>query len=214
MTTLFREMPSIAGPSGSVISSQDSGGLQLIHRANCAAAIWQRSLLPDLRSWIETLDPAHLPTGRLILQPDAVPSAVDQLLEIANTPASRERDLLIKDITILSELFCEIMAARFLRLRIDKITDNSCPKFHKDAVTARLLCAYRGRGTQFAFSGNMQETDQIQEVPTGSAILMRGTLWPEVPASGLLHRSPPIEGTGETRLLLVLDPVTDPDEAF
>ena len=29
----------------------------------------------------------------------------------------------------------------------------------------------------------------------------------------LLHSSPPIEGTGEIRLVLVLDPVFDPDEA-
>ncbi|MEW7008160.1 DUF1826 domain-containing protein [Lentilitoribacter sp. EG35] len=34
---------------------------------------------------------------------------------------------------------------------------------------------------------------------------------PETPTSGLLHRSPPIDGTGETRLLLVLDPVSDPE---
>ncbi|MFK7746132.1 MAG: DUF1826 domain-containing protein [Roseobacter sp.] len=26
-----------------------------------------------------------------------------------------------------------------------------------------------------------------------------------------MHRSPPIESTGETRLVLVLDPVTDPE---
>jgi len=32
------------------------------------------------------------------------------------------------------------------------------------------------------------------------------------PVWGLLHRSPPIEGTGETRLVLVLDPVIDPEE--
>lgn len=33
----------------------------------------------------------------------------------------------------------------------------------------------------------------------------------ERPASGLLHRSPPIEGAGETRLVLVLDPIHDPE---
>ena len=53
---------------------------------------------------------------------------------------------------------------------------------------------------------------QVFMVPTGAPILLRGTLWPTVPRSGLLHRSPPIEGTGETRLMLILDPVSDPDE--
>lgn len=51
-----------------------------------------------------------------------------------------------------------------------------------------------------------------QTVATGSPLLLRGTRWPAQPASGLLHRSPPIEGTGETRLVLVLDPVTDPGD--
>lgn len=49
-------------------------------------------------------------------------------------------------------------------------------------------------------------------MPTGAPIPLRGTLWPEGPRSGLLHRLPPIEGTGETRLVLVLDPVDDPEE--
>lgn len=47
-------------------------------------------------------------------------------------------------------------------------------------------------------------------VPTGSPIILRGTRWPETPVSRLLHRSPPIVGTGETRLVLVLDPVEGP----
>ncbi|GGG66682.1 hypothetical protein GCM10011415_11900 [Salipiger pallidus] len=50
---------------------------------------------------------------------------------------------------------------------------------------------------------------EVLTVPTGSPIVLRGTRWPESPLSGLLHRSPPIAGTGETRLLLVLDPVED-----
>lgn len=43
--------------------------------------------------------------------------------------------------------------------------------------------------------------------------LLRGTLWLGKPASGLLHRSPLIEGTGETQLVLVLDPARGPESA-
>jgi len=73
---------------------------------------------------------------------------------------------------------------------------------------------YRGTGTQYGFSDHNQTPNQIEVMPTGSRIIMRETLWPEIPKSGFLHRSPPIEGMGKTRLLLVLDPITDPDEAF
>ena len=50
----------------------------------------------------------------------------------------------------------------------------------------------------------------IHDVPTSSPIVMRGTLWPTKDKLGFFHRSPPIEGSGKTRLLLVLDPLSDP----
>jgi hypothetical protein len=52
----------------------------------------------------------------------------------------------------------------------------------------------------------------VFQVATGAPFVLRGTLWPEKPASGLLHRSPPIAATGETRLVLVLDPMDTPEE--
>jgi hypothetical protein len=52
----------------------------------------------------------------------------------------------------------------------------------------------------------------VLSVPTGAPIVLRGTLWPAEKPAGLLHRSPPITGTGTTRLVLVLDAVDDPEE--
>ncbi|EEE38158.1 hypothetical protein RKLH11_1999 [Rhodobacteraceae bacterium KLH11] len=104
------------------------------------------------------------------------------------------------------------MSATFLRLRLDVVTTNACRRFHIDAITARLVCTYRGTGTQYGVSTDGADPQRVFTVQTGSPILLRGTLWPAEPPSGLLHRSPPIEGTGETRLVLVLDPVTDPED--
>jgi hypothetical protein len=118
----------------------------------------------------------------------------------------------VDDIAALAEIFAGLMRARWLRLRLDVVTTNACRRFHIDAVTARLVCTYRGTGTQYGISTDGAEPRRIFTVPTGSPIVLRGTLWPEHPRSGLLHRSPPIEGTGETRALLVLDPVDDPGE--
>ncbi len=184
--------------------------LDAIGKPSCAAAIWQRTPLPDFQSWIDGLAPDHLPEGRLVLRPEATCDAVHQLCEVAQMPNAPERDLLINDITALADLFCERMRASYLRLRLDRVTNNACSKFHKDAIRVRLVCTYRGTGTQFGVSKNGEEPRHISTVPTGSPMLMRGTLWPETPQSGLLHRSPPIEGTGETRFVLVLDPTSDP----
>ena len=53
------------------------------------------------------------------------------------------------------------------------------------------------------------EPEEIHNVPIGSPIIIRGTLWPVGVTPDLLHRSPQIEGTGESRLVLILDPIDD-----
>lgn len=51
-----------------------------------------------------------------------------------------------------------------LRLRFDVINFNGCPKFHVDAVKARLVCTYRGTGTQYGLSVDGQDPEQIVTV--------------------------------------------------
>ena len=185
-------------------------GLSAIHHPGCAAAIWQRDPLPSFQSWIDALDPERLPKARVILRPGDVRDAAFHICETCGTPDCGERAMLIDDAAALADLFAELMRTPCLRLRFDIVKTNSCRKFHMDAVTARLVCTYRGTGTQYGVSTDGDEPEHIHTVPTGAPILMRGKLWPERPASGLLHRSPPIEGTDETRLVLVLDPMSDP----
>jgi len=102
------------------------------------------------------------------------------------------------------------MGAPYVRLRVDRITTNACRRFHVDAITARLICTYRGTGTQYGNATEGAQPEQVFTVPTGCPMLLRGRLWPEAPHAQLLHRSPPIEGSGETRSVLVLDPIFDP----
>ena len=84
-------------------------------------------------------------------------------------------------------------------------------------LTVLEACANRLPDQAFIYMGDnlnapygVRDTSNIFDVPTSSPIVMRGTLWPTKESSGFLHRSPPIEGSGKTRLLLVLDPISDP----
>ena len=187
-------------------------GLSALHHPGCAAAIWRRQLSPGFQSWIDGLDRDVLPRARVILRPEAVRDAAAEICNASGTPGDVERDRLVDDIAALADIFTKLMRARWLRLRLDVVTTNACRKFHIDAVTARLVCTYRGTGTQYGIPTDGAEPRRVFTVPTGAPILLRGTLWPEHPRSGLLHRSPPIEGTGEARLVLVVDPVDDPQE--
>ena len=160
--------------------------LYVIQRPGCAAAIWQRQPPHSFQSWLDRLAPDHLPNGRIVLRNEAVSDAVTQLCDIAQTPECAQRRQPVDDVTALAEIFADVMQSRYLRLSLQAVQTNACRKFHIDAVT----------------------------VPTGAPVLLCGTLWPGQPSSGVLHRSPPIEGTDETRLILVLDPVSDPEDAI
>ena len=189
-------------------------GLGDIHSPGVAAVIWRRQLVPDFQDWIDRLDPAALPSARLVLQPNAVRDSVKAICDGSGIPHGPDRERLIDDIVELSNKFAELMSAPYLRLRLDVISNNACSKFHIDSVVARLICTYRGTGTQYGISTNGGDPQRVFVVPTGAPILIRGKEWPEEPPSGLLHRSPPIEGTGETRLMLVLDPLSAAEETL
>jgi hypothetical protein len=187
-------------------------GLNAIATPGCAAVVWRRQSLPSFQTWMNSLLPEALPQARLILRPEAVREVMAEVCDMSGTPPGAERDRLVDDIAALADIFAGLMRARWLRLRLDAVSTNACSRFHIDAVTARLICTYSGTGTQYGISTDGAEPRRVFHVATGAPILLRGTLWPGDPPSGLMHRSPPIEGTGETRLVLVLDPVDGPEE--
>lgn len=193
-----------------VLRATSPDGITAIHEPHCAALVWERRPLTRFQDWVDTLAPEHLPTTRQIVRPDGVGDAVMDAADRCDTPKCPELTFLADDVAALAAIFAQVMDTPYVRLRMDAVSHNACRRFHIDALTARLVCTYRGTGTQYGVAVNGQAPDQIATVPTGSPIVLRGSNWPETPLSGLLHRSPPIEGSGETRLLLVLDPVLDP----
>lgn len=205
---------SIETPMVGVASVSSPDQLGVFSDPDNAAAIWLREPQPDFQNWVNHLNPDQLPKGRLVISVNQVEAAVQQLCGDAQTPIGPERDYLQGDILELSQSFAKLMDAKFIRLRMDVVTTNACRKFHIDSVTARLVCTYRGTGTQYGFSQNSDDPEAVFTVPTGSPILLHGSLRPRASHNRLLHRSPPIEGTGETRLVLVIDPIFDPEDAL
>lgn len=192
---------------------RDERGLESFRDPACAAAIWHREMPVGVTTWLSNLEAGALPNGRVVLQAEAVEDTVRHLCDIAGMPRGEQRAWLIADISDLAARFAALMHVPYLRLRLQAVTTNACRKFHLDAITGRLVCTYRGTGTQYGTSVQRADPKRIFTVPTGAPVLLRGTIWPANPSSGLLHRSPPIEGTGETRLVLVLDPIFDLEDA-
>ena len=202
----------LKGPPIGVAVVEKPEELSVFLKPSCAAVIWGKRQEPNLQVWLDKLDPVLLSQGHVVSRPEATRRIVSELCDAAGTPLCAQRDMLINDVASLATSFASLMQTPYVRLRLAVVTTNSCRKFHMDAISGRLVCTYRGLGTQYGISQNGGDPTRVFTVPTGAPILLRGSLWPAEPSSGLLHRSPPIEGTGVSRLVLVLDPLDNFEE--
>lgn len=173
--------------------------------------IWQRSLPKPLRHWIDRLDASALPDLRILVAPDDLRSALDPLLDDGGVPVGDMRDALIADVDGLVRAFADITQSALVDVRLESIDHDACWKFHRDTVEARLLTTYRGPATEwvpmaFADAAIAEQTEYagpLERLSDHDVALFKGKQ--AGPDSGIVHRSPPIEGSGHTRLLLCLN---------
>ena len=175
----------------------------------CFGLIWDRQIPVNIQDWLNKVDPKLIPSFRQIFHKNEINKHINKIFK-NSLIKQKETEWLVQDIIRLSRLFSNLMNVDYLRLRMEVVSTNSCRKFHIDAVKSRLICTYRGQGTQYGKSIDRNDPKQFNTTPTSSPILLRGTLWTENNSIMILHRSPPIEGTGETRFVFVIDPIFDP----
>ena len=211
-TEITPEKAWVGSVTAKVALVDEKEGLVHLFDGNTAAVIWRRRMQERVQSWLDALPVDQLPSGRIVLPVSQVRSAVTELMNISEMPDCADRQLLLDDICLLAHEFDELFAPTYLRLRFDVVTTNKCPKFHIDHVAARLLCTYRGVGTEYSFLDDQKRLAEIFPTPNCAAIVFRGTKWPTDCANNLVHRSPEINDVNETRLLLVIDLVDNSDE--
>lgn len=182
-------------------------GLVAIREAGVSAVVWRRPLPAGFEEWMARLSPDRLPSAKLTLPAGEVAASVTALCDESGMPDTTLRRWLIEDIAALSRRFAAITQVTRVRLRLDVVRSITCPKFHVDAVPARMLCTYRGAGTQFAIVQDGAAPGTIFDSPTGAPLLLRGKQWQDDTPTALRHRSPSFNAGDPARLLLVLDPV-------
>lgn len=200
LPTAIRALGIVSGPDGAI--------LDRIHRADVGLALWLRSLPPAIDVWLRTLAPQCLPDGRVLALLNDLPAAVSSLFE--RTPPTESSLLLQADVVALARRYAALAGCGTVDVRLEALSSDACWKFHRDSVELRLLTTYRGPTTQFvapidaaqavaeqrAFSG------RIIDQPRDSVALFKGALDGR---TGVVHRSPPIEGREITRLLLCVN---------
>ncbi|AKM11482.1 hypothetical protein AB433_02540 [Croceicoccus naphthovorans] len=174
--------------------------LTRIHDPLVQLAHWQRPR-PSTLSWLDTLDWRGIDDIDTTVSGPRFGPQVTRLLHDAGYPQASQTGMLAEEIVVRASQFARLMTCTALRLRLEVIETDACRKFHMDYVTARLLMPLLGPGTQWKDANPGAAVNQIE---IGNVCILKGRRWVDEPV--ILHRSPPIAGTGQTRLLLALDP--------
>ncbi|MEI9985701.1 MAG: DUF1826 domain-containing protein [Aliidongia sp.] len=108
----------------------------------------------------------------------------------------------------LAARFALLAQSDLVDLRLEAMTHDGCWRFHKDRVRLRLLATYCGPATQIVAAEHAAQAlrqqraydGPIEALSNGDVALFKGDH--AEPGSGVVHRSPPVQGTGAARLLL------------
>jgi hypothetical protein len=179
-----------------VVQSARRNALAAIRQPGINLAIWQRAVPGAVASEIAGLDLCCLTEVRLAAPADALAAPLAEAMAAWAAPA------LMADVLALAADFAAIMATPAISVRLEAIAGDACRRWHADYVTARLITTYLGPGTDWLPDGAGE--GDARRLPSGAVAMFKGHGWaPEAP---IIHRSPPIAGTGQHRLVLVLNP--------
>lgn len=189
-----------------VQSVDDLGDLCRIEADGVEAVIWHRVMPTGVFEFLRHYPPHNVENVRICVKTAEAEDRVQSVFRNWRGMSDPVRDWLAADIAVQAQQLSAILGAPRVVVRLEVVRDDACRKFHKDWVRARLICTYSGPGTEYGEVTAAGEPPQrVRSVPTGSPILLRGKAWSSGVVDEVLHRSPPIEHSGQSRLVVVID---------
>jgi len=182
------------------IADEDSAVLERIYDRHVQLALWQRRR-PRALDWLDELDFDEIDDVQKTLALECLACCLTGALLEAGYPDG-PHTALGQEISDIARRYAQIMEVDSIRMRLEIVETDACRKFHMDNVKARLLMPLTEPGTEWIEADALPDS-QVNHLRAGAVGLFKGRIWTETPA--ILHRSPPIAGTGVPRLLLVLD---------
>ncbi|MGF1615581.1 MAG: DUF1826 domain-containing protein [Gammaproteobacteria bacterium] len=111
-------------------------------------SLWRPRSLASVVNEVADLTASTFPNVRCLTSTDTCAADIDALF--------RQQGLMcagflrwIDDLIQLTEIFSGLVGARPITLRLETTDQDSCPRFHVDRTYLRLLCVYRGPGTEW-----------------------------------------------------------------
>lgn len=193
--------------------------LECIKQPHINLAIWPRTIPPSLAQWLDQLPYEQLPNKRIMLGGQQEQDQIAALVKCNLTVATAATEHLISDISEIVTRFRQLTGYDMLQLRLERIDNPACKKFHTDRVGLRLLVTYRGTGTEwlpeYAVNRNAlgccenhdicKNYEASQKMGRGHIGIFKGSAYASGAVDGIVHRSPPVKGRKNVRLLLCLD---------
>ena len=184
--------------------------LDEIHTSGVEFVIWRRERDPVLGDWADGLDNQSSPHGRLLSTPQDAESALSKFFEKSGVPLALGAKAFMADVKDLATHYSRIANTDLVDIRIGHIVNDACWKFHRDNVALRLISTYSGPGTEYvsvdqsvrALREQRDYDGPIERVPGFGVALFKGL---RDSPSGIVHRSPPVAGSGIARLVLCLN---------
>lgn len=198
-----------------LIRSSNSNVLNQIHKADVNIAIWNRNYKIShilYKKINEGLSFEFKGQG-------SVAEIIEQLEIFFVQKLAWQKELFI-EIRRNLKLFKQITEATSFKLFFATVNTDMCKKFHTDINDLRLLCTYTGPGTlflleesnaekQLSLNGDNPKIPKVQnkmaQVPTGDIAIIKGAIYPKAGTTACTHRSPSVEETKQTRLVLRID---------
>ena len=184
-----------------------AGRLRAVLAEGTNIAVWRRPLPAGLSLCLAPL----MADGPFVASAEDAPAAAVAALA-ARLPAPLPAALRA-DILALAAGFTALTGEEAVRVRLEGLRGRGCHRWHADAVGLRLLCTYRGPGTEWldlpggAAAARRLEHPAIapRRLGAGDVAVVKGEGWPGNAGNGCIHRSPPNAEDAPLRLVLCLD---------
>jgi hypothetical protein len=181
--------------------------LAAILEADCAVAVLRRDPQAVICAYIEAA-----------LRSEGGMAGVRRVLDVAAPdypallPALPGRDALAADLSTLTTLFADLLGCERIGFRLEVSSAAMCPKFHADRVGLRMLCTYRGPGTEWIDPEYQErpaamERGSVSRATAFDVVLLKGHAWPGNDGRGAVHRSPDVAPERAPRVLAAFDAV-------
>jgi hypothetical protein len=190
-----------------------------IHLPESSLAVWDRPLLPDIGLELENIGADAFPDIRTRVHAGKAHSELVALIAAQAYDAESAFPYWLADMAALSEIFLSLAGGRPVTARVETLARTGCPRFHVDHSHLRLVCTYRGEGTEWLDDAQLDRAAQAggapneeiirfgkpSRMPTFAVGLMKGSRYPGCADAGLVHRSPAVDPGDPARVLFCLD---------